>query len=157
LRELVRSLDPNMPVHDLRTMEDFFEKRAVTMPRMIVDTVGSMGVLGLSLALVGLYGLMAYSVSRRTREIGIRMALGADRPAVLGGVRRRGRGWARAGGGGGRVPGGAVSRGLPAIREGVTPADPVALVGVPASLLAVTVLAAVIPARRAARVDPIRA
>jgi putative ABC transport system permease protein len=157
LRELVRSLDPNMPVHDLRTMEDFFQKRAVTLPAMIVDTVGSIGLLGLVLALVGLYGLMAYSVSRRTREIGIRMAIGADRGTVLGMVLRQGLGLSLVGIAVGLVAAAAVSRGLSAIIEGVAPADPVALVGVPASLLVVTTVAAIVPAWRAARVDPIRA
>jgi putative ABC transport system permease protein len=157
LRDLVRSLDANMPIHDVRTMEDFFRKRAVNLPRMIVGTVGSMGLLGLLLALVGLYGIMTYSVSRRTREIGIRMALGADSRAVLCMVLRQGLLLSLVGIAVGLAASTALSRGLAALIEGVAPVDPVALVAVPAALLSVTLLAALLPARRAARVDPIRA
>jgi putative ABC transport system permease protein len=157
LRDLVRSLDPNMPIHDVRTMEDFFQKRAVNLPRMIVGTVGSMGLLGLLLALVGLYGLMTYSVSRRTREIGIRMAIGADARAVLRMVLRQGLLLSLAGIAVGLAASTALSHGLAALIEGVAPVDPVALAAVPAALLSVTLVAALLPARRAARVDPIRA
>src|SRR5262245_1556326 len=157
LRGLVRSLDPDMPVYDVRTMEEFFDNRAVRMPRMIVATVAAMGFLGLALALVGLYGLMAYSVSRRTREIGIRMAIGADAPGVLRMVLRQGLALSLAGIAIGLLASTVVCRGLAALVEGVAPLDPVALVAVPAALLSVTLLATFVPARRAARVDPIRA
>ncbi len=90
LRETVRSLDANMPVFDVRTMKDFYTQRAVKTPNMIADSVAGLGVMGLVLAMVGLYGLIAYSISRRTREIGIRMAIGADRQNVLGMVLRQG-------------------------------------------------------------------
>ena len=79
LREVVRSIDPNQPIFDVRTMEDFYQTRAVKTPNLIVQTVGGMGMMGLLLAMVGLYGLVAYSVSRRTREFGIRMAMGGAR------------------------------------------------------------------------------
>lgn len=74
-------------------MEDFYRKRVVNTPNMIMQMVGSMGLLGLVLAMVGLYGLVAYSVSRRTREFGIRMAIGAQSSDVLGAVMRQGLTW----------------------------------------------------------------
>jgi macrolide transport system ATP-binding/permease protein len=83
LREVVRGLDPNMPVFDTRTMENIYTQRAVKTPNMIAESVAGLGLMGLILAMVGLYGLVTYSVSRRTREIGVRMAIGADRPGVV--------------------------------------------------------------------------
>lgn len=83
LRGITRSLDSNMPVFDVRTMHDLYTQRAVKTPNIIADSVAGLGVMGLVLAIVGLYGLIAYSISRRTREIGIRMAIGADRQNVL--------------------------------------------------------------------------
>jgi ABC-type antimicrobial peptide transport system permease subunit len=80
-------------MYDVRTMEDFYRKRVVNTPNMIMQMVGSMGLLGLVLAMVGLYGLVAYSVSRRTREFGIRMAIGAQSSDVLGAVMRQGLTW----------------------------------------------------------------
>jgi ABC-type lipoprotein release transport system permease subunit len=157
LRELVRSLDPGVPIHDVRTMEDLFYLRAVSVSRIIVETVASMGLLGLALALVGLYGLMAYSVSRRTREIGIRMAIGADRGAVIGMVARQGLALALLGIALGLAASAGVSRLLASLVTGVAAADPVALVALPLALLAVTMVATVVPALRAARIDPVSA
>src|SRR5205823_6189054 len=90
LRQVVRGLDPNMPVFDVRTMKDVYTQRAVKTPNMIAQSVAGLGVMGLILAMVGLYGLITYSVSRRTREIGIRMAIGADRMGVVRMVLRQG-------------------------------------------------------------------
>ncbi len=83
LREVIRELDPAMAVYDARTMEDFYEQRAVKTPNMIAGSVATLGTMGLILAVTGLYGLIAYSVSRRAREIGIRMAIGADPRSVI--------------------------------------------------------------------------
>src|SRR5690348_7987748 len=90
LREIVHSLDPDEPVFNVRTMRDFYQVRAVTNIRMVVEMVATMGGVGLTLSVNGLYGLIAYSVARRTREIGIRMAIGARRTDVLGMVLRQG-------------------------------------------------------------------
>src|SRR5947208_7201063 len=79
-----------MPVFDVRTMQDLYTQRAVKTPNMIAQSVAGLGLLGLILAMVGLYGLVAYSVSRRTREIGVRMAIGADRANVIAMILKQG-------------------------------------------------------------------
>jgi len=83
LRELVRSMDAQQPIFGVRTMEEFFDQRATQTLDLLNDAIAGMGVLGLVLALVGLYGLMTYSVGLRQREIGIRMAVGAAQSSVL--------------------------------------------------------------------------
>ena len=97
LREIIRGLDPNIPVFDSRTIKDFYEQRAIRTPKMLAQVVAAMGLMGLALAMVGLYGLVAYSTSRRTREIGIRMAIGANRGKVIWMVLREGLGLGGAG------------------------------------------------------------
>ena len=82
-RELVHRLDANLPIANIRTMEEQYRLRSVVVLDVIVTTIGAMGAMGLALAVVGLYGLVAYAASRRTKEIGIRMAIGADRSSVL--------------------------------------------------------------------------
>ncbi len=157
VRELVRALEADMPMFDVRTMADFYHTRAVAAPRMLVQTVAAMGLIGLLLALAGLYGLMAYSVSRRKREIGVRMAVGADGGRVRRLFLNEGLRISLVG----IVLGLLLSAGatplLRAIVAGVTAADPLAVVGVPMALLGVAALATALPATRAARVDPVRA
>jgi predicted permease len=156
LRELAHRLDPDMPAFDVRTMENFFDKRAVRIPSVIIGLVGSLGLLGLVLALAGLYGLVSYLVSRQTREIGIRMALGAASAGVL--VRFLRRGLLLAGAG--VAVGVALSAAVhPILRAsfGLGPLNLPALVLLPLALLAVTALATLAPAWRASRIVPTRA
>ena len=161
LREMVRGLDPNLPIYNLRSMEEFYEIRVVTLLRVVSNLVAAMGLMGLLLALTGLYGLVAYAASRRTREIGIRMAIGADRGEVLRLVLRQGLGLALAGLIVGLIGGVAVDRALTALLvgglSGTSRTDVMAFVAVAAVVLAVTLMAAYVPARRAARINPTEA
>lgn len=158
LRGLVRSIDPQMPMLGLRTMEDYYASRVIHISRLIVGTVGGLGAIGVLLAVIGLYGLVAYSVTRRTREIGIRIAVGAAPSSVLHMVLRRGMILA----GVGIVVGIAGSIATNGLLVGVfqnqMPGYTVwsYAVAVP-TLVTITLIAAYIPARRAARTDPLRA
>ena len=158
LREVVRGLDVNQPIFNVRTMEELYRMRAVSIFNVLITMVGSMGLMGLGLAIVGLYGLVAYAATRRTREIGIRMAIGANRTTVLRMVLRQGVVLALVG----LVVGLVASVGAgellaAAFPQGNDQRDVLALVLVTPIVLAVTVLAAYIPARRASRVNPMQA
>ncbi len=156
LREVVRGLDANQPIYDIRTMEELYRMRAVNVPNMVIQPVAAMGMMGVLLAIVGLYGLVAYAAGRRTREIGIRMAIGAQRQAVLRMVMRQGLVLALCGIAVGLAASFGAERVLNAIFM-ATGIDIVTYLLVAPVLLAVTLLAAYIPARRASRVDPVRA
>lgn len=156
IQELVREADPEMPVYDVRSMEDHMGI-ALLPARLGGAVLGIFGLLGLTLAAVGIYGVMAYSVSQRTREIGIRVALGADRSSVLQLVLSEGLRLALIGTAIGLAGALAAARLVRGLLYNASPLDPVAFTVVPATLLAVAVLAVYLPARRAARVDPIGA
>ena len=158
MREIVRQLDGNLPISAVRTMEALYEMRAVRIFRVLITVIGGMGLMGLGLSIVGLYGLVAFAVSRRTREIGIRMAVGADRAAVLRLVLRQGLALALVG----LAVGVMASVGAGELLQAAFPSgedqgDIVGLLLVVPIVLAVTFLAAYVPARQASRVDPILA
>lgn len=160
MREVVHGLDPDMPVFDVRTMHDLYTQRAVKTPNMLSEIVGALGLMGLILAVVGLYGLIAYSVSRRTREIGIRMAIGAGRPAVIRMVMNQGLRLSLAGIAAGLVVSYFACRALTSANAFIASFDrvnPLAYVVIALPLLLIAVLATFAPARRASRVDPMRA
>ena len=158
LREMVRGLDANQPIYNVRTMEEFYRMRTLDVFNMILGMVGALGMMGLCLAIVGLYGLVAYAASRRTKEIGIRMAVGASRAAVLRMVLRQGLALAVVGLVVGLVASIGVGRLLQAaFPSGDNRSDPVALALVSPIVLAITFLAAYIPARRASRINPMQA
>src|SRR5262245_38523745 len=158
VREIVRRLDSNLPISGVRTMEALYEMRAVRIFRVLITVVGAMGLMGLGLAIIGLYGLVAYAVGRRTREIGIRMAIGADRVAVVRMVLRQGLVLALVG----LAIGVAASVGAGQLLAAAFPSgddqgDFVSLLLVVPVVLGVTFVAAYLPARQASRVDPILA
>jgi len=158
LREVVRKIDPAMPYSDARTMQDFFTQRAVKTTNIIVDVTTSLGLMGLVLAMVGLYALVAYTVSRRSREIGIRMAIGADRQGVLRMVLRQGLVLGSIGAAMGLILSFFACRAMTSslwILAGRM--NYLLLPAVAMPLLIVTVLAAYVPARRASLIDPMRA
>jgi putative ABC transport system permease protein len=157
LREIVRGLDANQPIFDVRTMEEFYDMRVVSTGNTIMEIVSGMGFMGLILAMVGLYGLGAYAVSRRTREIGIRMAIGASRPAVLQMALRQGLTPALYGLAAGLVGSVVAERLLKVVFPSHTQTDIAAYLLVVPSLMAIAMLAALIPARSASRVDPMKA
>ena len=153
-REIVRALEPNLPMLETRTYEDLYRYHVVEGPGVAIRLVFTMGAVGVMLAIGGLYGLVAYNVSRRTREIGIRMAIGAGPSAVLRLVMAGGLALVAIGTAIGLVMGFAVERLMNAAVFHAGGVDVVAyLVVVPAMAL-VTVLAAYVPARRATRIAP---
>lgn len=155
VREIVKDLDPNMPISGMRTIEEFYYGNASGIVYALTTVVGTMGLLGLSLALVGLYGLVAYAAARRTREIGIRMAIGAPSRSVLRMVLRHGLALAAAGvvlGVIGSIAAGGIIR---SVFPNAGMIDLTTYVLVVPVLVAITLLAAWVPARRAARIDPL--
>jgi len=158
LRHIVHALDPNMPAFDVRTMHDLFTKRAIQTPNIINESVAAMGVMALVLAIIGLYGLIAYSVSRRTREIGIRMAIGASRRGVLQMILQQGLVLAVAGCVLGLILGVVASRLVGSMFVlSSSGSNPILFLVIVLPLLVVALLAASVPARRASLIDPMRA
>jgi predicted permease len=157
LREVVRGLDTNLPIYNVRTMEELYRMRVVSIFNVLVATVSAMGLMGLGLSIVGLYGLVAYAASRRTREIGIRIAIGAGRFDVLRMVLRQGMVLALAGLGVGLLASVAAGRALTAVFPGGPGGEGTDLLAFPlvaAAVLVVTLLAAYVPARRASCINP---
>jgi len=137
-------------------MEELFDQRSVKVMHLLNGVVGSVGLIGLALSLVGLYAVVAYHVSRRTREIGIRMAVGADKPQVLGMFLKQAGKMGGIGIAAGMVISIAAGRVLSSALD-VPSFDPVLFAVVVLGLMATTLLAALIPARRAAQIDPMLA
>ncbi len=157
VRALLKELDPNMPIGDLQTMEHFYDAMAVRISQVLTRIIGGMGIMGVALAMIGLYALMSYSVSRRTREIGIRMAVGADRMKVMKMVVRQGLAPVLAGIGMGVILSDAAGRVLRASFPLGYDIGPAIYGSIAPVLLLIAMAAAFFPARRAARVDPMTA
>jgi macrolide transport system ATP-binding/permease protein len=156
LRQEARHLDEKVPVIELRTVNEAISV-SLLLPRTGATLFGLFGVLGLVLASVGLYGVVAYMVSQRTREIGIRMALGARRVDILRLVLGQGLKLVLTGIALGLAGALALTRTLASILYGVSATDPATFAGVAVLLTGVALLAFSLPARRAVRVDPISA
>jgi len=156
VREQLSQLDASLPVFAVTTMEAHVRYGKPLLPaRLGAMLVGAFGVLGLVLASVGVYGVVSYSVSQRTQEIGIRTALGAQRSNVLGMILKQGMRMALIGTGIGIVLSFLLFRGLRTVLYGVKSTDFVTLAAVSGMLLAIAFLASYVPALRATRVDPV--
>lgn len=156
VRDQIRQLDSGLPVFDVTTMEAQVQYGKPLLPaRRGAMLVGTFGLLGLVLASVGVYGVVSYSVSQRTQEIGIRTALGAQSSHVLRMVLKQGMSMALIGTGVGIVLSFLLFRGLASVLYGVKSTDLVTLGAVSALLLAVAFAASYVPALRATRVDPV--
>jgi predicted permease len=156
LAAAVRSVDPTLPVSEIRTMPQIVAL-ANGRARFQALLLTVFAVAAALLAAVGIYGVMSYAVSKRAREIGVRMALGADPGSVLRLVVGQGMIVALAGAGAGLVAALLLTRLMASLLYGVGPMDPATYSGVAALLLAVAFLASYLPARRAARIDPMKA
>jgi predicted permease len=153
LRREVQELDPTLPLYEVKTLEEHM--RVPLFPaRAAAVILGSFGALALLLAAVGIYGVMSYAVAGRTREIGVRMALGASRRNVLGLIVGQGMALALIGLGAGLLAALAAARLLTGLLYGVSPGDPLTFAAVVLLLSLVALLACYVPARRATKVDP---
>jgi predicted permease len=153
IRIAINSVDRDLPLLDVRTQNQQIDA-TLTQQRMFASLTGGFGVLALILAGIGIYGIMAYNVARRTNEIGIRMALGAQARSVLAMILREA--WLLAGLGIvlGLAVALAVTRLLAAMLFGIRPNDPLTYCTAGLLLLAIALVAGAVPARRAASIDP---
>jgi len=154
IREAVRQIDPNLPMMDVATQIEQVEKR-LAPERAFAQAYATFGGLAVLLASIGIFGLMSYSVARRTNEIGIRMALGARRQDVLRLVMRESMLLVVAGIAIGLAVATASSRLIASLLFGLSPTDTMTIVEAVALLVIVSAVAGYLPARRAARVDPL--
>jgi predicted permease len=150
-------IDPSVPVGDVQTMQHLLDRQFLAYPRFRTALFGGFAALALLLAVVGLYGVLAQLVAQRTQEIGVRMALGARTTDVLRAMVTEGMLLVMAGVGLGLFATWFLTRSLAALLYGVKPADPLTLIGVCSVLILAALCATYIPARRAARVDPMAA
>jgi predicted permease len=153
IRQIVQGVDPTLPIVKLRPMDDVFVETTLRS-RLLAQLLTAFGGLALLLAALGTYGLLSYLVTERRREIGIRMALGAERGRVLAMVMRQGLRLAVVGLVAGLVGALLLNQFMKSLVFGVATSDPTTLAGVVASLGMVAALACYVPARRATRVDP---
>jgi putative ABC transport system permease protein len=156
MRRAIAAVDPLLPLSGLRTMDEIID-RTLAAPRFTSELLSLLGALGLALAVIGIYGVIAYFVAQRTNEIGIRMALGADAGRVVRMVVRQGLTLALLGIVIGSVASYFLAATLDSMLYGITSRDPVTFAFVVVLLATVAVLASLIPARRAASVDPLEA
>ena len=156
LRQQFRELDPTLPLFDVRTLADLVDRELGTQ-RRLTALVSSFGLLALLLSALGLYGVVAYTVAGRTREIGLRIALGALGSDVVALFVREGLRLSAIGLAVGVLLACALGRLVASAVEGVQPLDPAAALDVLATLALTATLASYLPARRAARVDPMQA
>jgi len=154
LSGIVATLNPEVPVSELKTMRTVVSE-AVSSPASTTSLITAFAGLALALGLIGIYGVLSFLVSKRTREIGIRIALGAQRQHVLWLVLKEGAKFSLSGISLGLVGSFAITRWLASELYGVGPMDPVTYVGVAIAMAAVTMFACYVPARRAMRVDPL--
>jgi predicted permease len=153
VKRLARSVDPDVPITQIRTLDEVLSS-SLAKPRVYALLVGAFAALALMLASVGLYGVVSYTVTQRTPEMGVRLALGAERGAVLRLVLRQGLSLALIGTVIGLAAALGVARLLVRVMPGARPGDPLALAAVALLLLGVALAATYVPARRASRVDP---
>jgi putative ABC transport system permease protein len=156
IRRRIWSVDKNLPLFDIRSMEEVIDRRTAG-PRSLAKVMGGPAAIALLMAALGLYGVLAFSVSQRTGEIGIRMALGARPADILNLVLRQGVLLLATGLVLGLAGALAVTRLLTSLLSGVSATDPATFLAVGGILLAVAMLACYVPARRAARVEPMAA
>lgn len=156
LRRAVRETDPALQLHATRSMDDVVNY-SLRRERIVANLGGYFSLTALALASLGLYGIISFTVGQRAHEIGVRIALGAQRVNVLSLVISQGVKLAIIGSGAGLIGAFAVTRLVSRLLYGVSPTDPVTFVGVPVLLVIVATLASWLPARRAAKADPIAA
>ncbi|HXS97664.1 MAG TPA: ABC transporter permease [Candidatus Limnocylindrales bacterium] len=154
IRHEIQSIDPGLPVFGVSSMNDVLD-RSLASRRFSADLVGGFAGLAVLLASIGIYGLLAYMVGQRSREIGIRMALGARREDILRMFLRRGAALAAVGVVTGLVFSASSASVMASLLYGVRPHDPAVFLIVPLVLFAIAVLASYLPARRATKVDPL--
>ena len=153
LRSIVQSIDSNLLIFSVRTMDDIFQQTTVKSRDLTNVILTSVGLIGLGLAVVGLFALVAYQVARRTREIGIRLALGAERFEIVRMILRSAATMSVTGIGIGLILSFLARRAAGEL-QGRQPSDPLVVIVVPVTLLFTTLLAAAIPAWKASRIDP---
>ena len=154
VRASLRSIDPNVPISTIESMDTLID-RSMGPRRFNLYLLGAFAAVSLALAALGLFGVMAYLVAQRTREIGVRLALGATRGEVFRLILGRGMALAAIGAAGGVGAALGLTRVMETLLFSVSRTDPITFVGVPAALILVAGLACYLPARRAMKVDPV--